>query len=115
MSGLKWKAVRAAWLQEGGRRLDCNPYMSGALEARDVLRQLKVRKDALRTLTAGHAGGIYNGPVFAHVWVNDPRYGVPFLGSSDMLNADLSTLPLLQRKYAQSKKLAHLEIGRAHV
>lgn len=56
MSGPKWKAVRAAWLQEGGRRLDCNPYMSGALEARDVLRQLKVRKDALRTLTAGHAG-----------------------------------------------------------
>ena len=111
MSGPKWKAVRAAWLQEGGRRLDCNPYMSGALEARDVLRQLKVRKDALRTLTAGHAGGIYNGPVFARVWVDDPRYGVPFLGSSDMLNADLSTLPLLQRKYAQSKKLAHLELS----
>ncbi len=111
MSGLKWKAVRAAWLEEGGRRLDCNPYMSGALEARDALKQLKVRKDALRTLTAGHAGGIYNGPVFARVWVDDPRYGVPFLGSSDMLNADLSTLPLLQRKYAQSKKLAHLELS----
>lgn len=111
MSNLKWKAVRAAWLEEGGRRLDCNPYMSGALEARDALTQLKVRKDALRTLTAGHAGGIYNGPVFARVWVDDPRYGVPFLSNSDMLNADLSTLPLLQRKYAQSKKLAHLELS----
>ena len=111
MSGPKWKAVRAAWLEEGGRRLDCNPYMSGALEARDALRQLKVRKDALRTLTTGHTGGIYNGPVFARVWVDEPRYGVPFLGSSNMLNADLSTLPLLQRKYAQSKKLAHLELS----
>lgn len=111
MSGLKWKAVRAAWLEEGGRRLDCNPYMSGALEARDALEQLKARKEALRTLTAGHAGGLYNGPVFARVWVDDPRYGVPFLSNSDMLNADLSTLPLLQRKYAQSKKLAHLELS----
>lgn len=111
MSSPKWKAVRSAWLEEGGRRLDCNPYMSGALEARDALKQLKVRKDALCTLTAGYAGGIYNGPVFARVWVDDPRYGVPFLGSSDMLNADLSTLPLLQRKYAQSKKLAHLELS----
>ena len=58
MSSLKWKAVRAAWLEEGGRRLDCNPYMSGALEARDTLKQLKTRKDLLRNLTAGYAGGI---------------------------------------------------------
>ena len=111
MSSLKWKAVRAAWLEEGGRRLDCNPYMSGALEARDTLKQLKTRKDLLRNLTAGYAGGIYNGPVFARVWVDDPRYGVPFLSNSDMLNADLSNLPLLQRRYAQSKKLAHLELA----
>lgn len=111
MSSLKWKAVRSAWLEEGGRRLDCNPYMSGALEARDTLKQLKARKDALSTVTTGHAGGIYNGPVFARIWVNDPRYGVPFLSNSDMLNADLTNLPLLQRRYAESKKLAHLKLN----
>lgn len=105
------RIVRSGWLQEGGRRLDCNPYMSGALEARDTLKQLKARKDALSTLTAGHAGGIYNGPVFARIWVDDPRYGVPFLSNSDMLNADLANLPLLQRRYAESKKLAHLELS----
>lgn len=105
------RIVRSGWLQEGGRRLDCNPYMSGALEARDTLKQLKARKDALSTLTAGHTGGIYNGPVFARIWVDDPRYGVPFLSNSDMLNADLANLPLLQRRYAESKKLAHLELS----
>ena len=105
------RIVRSGWLEEGGRRLDCNPYMSGALEARDALQQLKVRKDALRTLTAGHAGGIYNGPVFARIWVNDPAQGVPFLSNSDMLNSDLSTVPLLQRRYAQSKKLAYLKLS----
>lgn len=105
------RIVRSSWLQEGGRRLDCNPYMSGALEARDTLKQLKARKDALSTLTTGHAGGIYNGPVFARIWVDDQRYGVPFLSNSDMLNADLANLPLLQRRYAESKKLAHLELS----
>lgn len=105
------RIVRSGWLQEGGRRLDCNPYMSGALEARDTLKQLKARKDALSTLTTGHTGGIYNGPVFARIWVDDPRYGVPFLSNSDMLNADLANLPLLQRRYAESRKLAHLELS----
>ena len=113
MSALGFKnarVVRSSWLEEGGRRLDCNPYMSGALEARDALRRLKVRKDALHTITSGHAGGIFNGPVFSRVWVEDARYGVQFLGSSDVSTADLSTLPLLKRTYAQSKKLAHLRL-----
>jgi len=110
MSSLKWKAVRAAWLEEGGRRLDCNPYMSGALEARDALKQLKVRKDALRTLTAGHAGGIYNGPMFKRNYVDSPEHGVPFISSGSMLLADLSTLPLLRKKDAESSRLSYLRL-----
>jgi len=104
------RVVRSSWLEEGGRRLDCNPYMSGALEARDALRSLAARKEPLRTLTRGHAGGIYNGPMFARIWVEEPEYGVPFLGSSDMLKADLSGLPLLKRSYAESGYLAYLEL-----
>lgn len=104
------RIVRSSWLEEGGRRLDCNPYMSGAQEARDALRRLNVRKDALLTVTSGYSGGIYNGPVFSRIWVNRPEFGVPFLGSSDISNADLSTLPFLKKSYAQSKKLAHLKL-----
>lgn len=104
------RVVRSSWLEEGGRRLDCNPYMSGALEARDALRRLKVRKDALSEVTSGFCGGIFNGPQFARIWVDDPRYGVPFLSGSDILNADLSVLPLLQADYAKSKNLAHLRL-----
>ena len=113
MSALGFKnaaVVRSSWLEEGGRRLDCNPYMSGALEARDTLRRLKARKQALHTLTAGFSGGIYNGPMFSRRWVEDRQFGVPFVGSSDMMNADLSNLPLLKESYARSKKLAHLEL-----
>jgi type I restriction enzyme S subunit len=110
MSSLRWKAVRAAWFEEGGRRLDCNPYMSGAQEARDTLKQLKVRKDALRTLTSGYGGGIYNGPMFKRNYVESPEHGVPFISSGSMLLADLSTLPLLRRKDAESSRLSYLRL-----
>jgi len=104
------RIVRSGWLDEGGRRLDCNPYMSGALEARDTLKQLKVRKDALSTLTAGHAGGIYNGPMFKRNYVEATEYGVPFISSGSMLLADLSNLPLLSKKDAESSRLSYLRL-----
>lgn len=106
----KARIVRSGWLNEGGRRLDCNPYMSGAQEARDALLRLNAPKDTLQAVTSGYSGGIYNGPVFSRIWVDYPEHGVPFIGSSDISNADLSTLPLLKKSYAKSKKLAHLEL-----
>jgi len=104
------RVVRSGWLEEGGRRLDCNPYMSGALEARDTLRKLKVRKDALHILTSGYAGGIYNGPMFKRNYVESPEHGVPFISSGTMLLADLSNLPLLSRTDAQSSRLSYLRL-----
>lgn len=104
------RIVRSGWLDEGGRRLDCNPYMSGALEARDTLKQLKVRKDALSTLTAGYAGGIYNGPMFKRNYVESVEHGVPFISSGSMSLADLSTLPRLRRVDAESGRLSYLKL-----
>lgn len=95
------RIVRSGWLDEGGRRLDCNPYMSGALEARDVLRSLKVPKDNLGNVTAG----IFHAGREGRLWVDDVKHGVPFLGSSDILNADLSSLPLISKKQVQRNPL----------
>lgn len=104
------RVVRSGWLEEGGRRLDCNPYMSGALEARDTLRELKARKEPLKSLTAGYAGGIYNGPMFRRNYVDSPEHGVPFISSGTMLLADLGVLPLLRRKDAESARLSYLRL-----
>lgn len=104
------RVVRSGWLEEGGRRLDCNPYMSGALEARDALKALSARKEPLQSLTAGHAGGIYNGPMFRRNYVESPEFGVPFITSGTMVVADLSTLPLLRKKDAESSSLAYLRL-----
>jgi type I restriction enzyme S subunit len=100
--------VRFTWLTEQGFRLDPRPYLSGAYQARKLLERLPVRKDPLRDVTSGFNGGIFNGPQFRRVYVNDREYGVPFLGSTDMLEADFSWLPFLSRKDA--KKLPYLEV-----
>lgn len=95
---MRVKSVTSTWLERDGRRLDCGPYMSGALEAKVLLEGLKARKDALRNVTLNGMAGIFNGPRFARSYVDDPKYGVPFLGSTDILNADLTSLPRLSKK-----------------
>ena len=108
---MKIKSVPNRWIYEDGLRLDCGPYMSGAMEARKILEDLSVPKQELRELTAGHDGGIYNGPQFRRTYVDSKDYGVPFLGSSSVLAADLSNLPLLSNKDAHSAKLSHLKLS----
>jgi len=102
--------VMASWLREQGFRLDAPPFLSGAIEARKLLEQLPVKKEPLASLTTGHNGGIFNGPKFARTYVDDPDHGVPFVGSSDMLQADLSRLPLLRKKDAYSPALSYLKL-----
>lgn len=90
--------VMASWLRELGCRLDARPFVSGALEARKTLQALSARKDELHTLTRGGLAGIFHAGREGRTWVDDPEYGVPFLGSSDILDADLSNLPLMSKK-----------------
>lgn len=101
--------VRSAWLADEGLRLNASPYLSGAYETKKLLERLPGTQQ-LHELTAGHDGGIYNGPQFRRNYVSDPEQGVPFLGSVDMLEADLTNTPLLLSKDAKSSKLAYLEV-----
>lgn len=102
------KIVPSSWIENYGRRLDCGPYISGAVEARKILSQMTTTP--LKELTQGHNGGIYNGSPFVRNYVEDPNYGVPFLTTSTLLRADLDNIPLLSKKDAQSNKLSFLEI-----
>lgn len=103
MTAVRFQIVKSAWLEEGGRRLDCNPYMSGAQEARDALKRLK-KTETLANVTER----IFHAGREGRTWVEDPLYGVPFLGSSDILSADLSALPLLSRRQVERNPLFQL-------
>lgn len=107
---MKVKTIPSTWMHRDGRRLDCGPYVLGALEAKIRLDELLCEKVSLKNLTAGHKGGIYNGPHFSRSFVDSPKHGVPFLGSSAMLRADLTGLPLLSRRDAVSQKLSYLQL-----
>ncbi len=107
---MKEKVVRSAWLERQGRRLDCGPYLSGAIEAKELLGALPVRRANLSAVTRGPAGGIYNGPQFVRNYVQDQRYGIPFLSSGSMLHAEFSNVALLRKSDAQSSRLAHLRL-----
>ena len=99
------RAVPSTWLENNGRRLDCGPYVSGAIEAIELIR--KHSTSPLGKL----ASRIFNAPRFPRVYVEDTEYGVPFLGSTDILNADLSYLPMLSRKQVQSKPTLVVDAG----
>jgi hypothetical protein len=100
--------VRFDWLTDQGFRLDASPYLSGAYEARKLLEQLPGTQ-TLHELTTGHDGGIFNGPKFSRLYTSDPEFGVPFMGSTDMLEADFTYLPLLHHKTAD--QFPYLEVN----
>ena len=55
---MKEKHVPSAWIEREGRRLDCGPYLSGAMEARMRLEGLPGSCVEPCSLTRGHEGGI---------------------------------------------------------
>lgn len=103
---MKVSTIKSSWLTKGGCRLDCSPYLGGAIETEILLEELPVRKDTLGSLTST----IFNGPQFVRNYVDDPVYGVPFMTGSTMLQADLSDLPLLSKRDAHNSKLSHLQL-----
>lgn len=103
---MKVSTIKSSWLAKGGFRLDCSPYLGGAIETEILLEELPVRKDSLGSVTSA----IFNGPQFVRNYVDDPDCGVPFMTGSTMLLADLSDLPLLSKRDAHSSKLNYLQL-----
>ncbi len=107
---MKIKEVPFSWIQRWGYRLDVEPFVGGAVEMRIYLEKAPYHKEPLLEITAGHIGGIYNGPMFRRNYVESPEHGVRFLTSGSMLRADLSDAGLLRRKDAESAKLSYLRL-----
>ena len=81
----------STWLEQQGRRLDCGPYLSGAIEAKVRLDALPVAKAALRGVTAA----LVNAGRIKRMLVSDSGYGRPFLSSTDILLADLGYVSII--------------------
>lgn len=108
---MKAKSIPSSWLERDGRRLDCNPYMSGALEAKVLLESLQARKDELQTLTRDGLSGIFHAGRIKRTWVDSPEHGRPFLSSTEILQADLSNLPFISQKSVAENPRLLLQAG----
>ncbi|MGV6826696.1 MAG: hypothetical protein ACWA5Q_06945 [bacterium] len=104
------KVVPVSWIENEGCRLDCGPYMSGAIEARELLKKLSMRKDVLQDLTLNGINGIINPGRITRVWVDDPEHGYRFLSSTEILQSDLSNISLIAKSV--SNQNSHLLIDR---
>jgi type I restriction enzyme S subunit len=103
---MRVKVVPSAWLERDGRRLDCGPYMSGALEAKVLIDSLRARKDPLQLVTQGGMSGIFHAGRIRRTWVESPAHGRPFLSSTDILQCDLPSLPYISnRAVAENPRL----------
>lgn len=102
-------AVNSGWLVEEGYRLDPRPYTDGAVRIRKAV--LRLPHTRLSELTAGFKGGIFT-HMFSpkRTYVESPSYGIPFLGASSMLLADLDRLPLLSNRNAESRSYKDLRV-----
>jgi type I restriction enzyme S subunit len=99
---MKAKEVPSGWLERGGRRLDCGPYMSGALEAKVLLDVLRATKVQLQDVCLGGLGGLVNAGRIKRLWVTDERHGIRFLSSTDILKADISNLQIISKQAARA-------------
>jgi type I restriction enzyme, S subunit len=84
---------KSVWVKEEGLRLEASTYASGGLEARD-----KILKSGWNWKRLDVLCDIFNGPRFVRSYVRDPKRGIPFLSSSDMLLADPQGVPFLSLK-----------------
>lgn len=99
---MKAKSVPSSWLERDGRRLDCNPYMSGALEAKVLLEGLRTVKMPLQDVCLDGRKGLVNAGRIKRQWVTDEKYGLRFLSSTDILKSDLSNLQLISKQAARA-------------
>ncbi len=98
------KTIPSKWLHKEGLRFDCGPYMSGAIEARALLQELRYPKDNIEKLTIGGESGIINAGRIERIWVLDDEHGYPFLSSGDILQPDLSYSKFISKKIASKNK-----------
>jgi type I restriction enzyme S subunit len=99
---VKQKLVPSAWLEKDGRRLDCGPYLSGAVEAKVLLEKLPVPKQPLRKLTNGGMEGIFHAGRHGRTYVASSAHGIPFLSSSEVLLADFTYVDSISKRQADA-------------
>lgn len=85
---MKIGIVESKWVSEESHRLDCNPFLQGAAEAKRLLWDANLKKNSLLSL----ASEIFHAGRYKRIWLQTPEHSTRFLSSTDILQADLQRL-----------------------
>ena len=107
---MKIKKVFSHWIKEENYRLDCPPFVAGAIEAKQRIKELRVKKIPLGNLVS-KPFGLYKGKMIKRTFVESTENGVPFLTTSGMLRFDLRAIPNLAKQIAVTDKGCFLREG----
>jgi type I restriction enzyme, S subunit len=91
--------VRLQDIVAEGRRLTGGFHVSEGQVALTALRRSKGSKSQLRKLVTGR--GIFRGPIFSRMLVDDPSHGEPYVSARDIVNADVLPAGYLSRKHGK--------------
>jgi len=91
-------------------RLDGSYHTSEGVQAAQILQKWAGSSRKIDPL--GSIAYLFNGPRFPRIYVEDPENGIPFLSSSDMLMADLSSIKYLSKKHTPASLLKEIKIER---
>ncbi|MBF4344296.1 restriction endonuclease subunit S, partial [Vibrio anguillarum] len=79
--------------------------MTGAKEAEKIIDDCLLPKKELKDFLVNGAKGAFHAGREGRVWVKEERYGVPFMGSVDIIQANLDRLPLISKEQVSRKPL----------
>ena len=104
---MKTAAVRFGTGRVAGRRFDAGYHLSEGMRARAHLARSPYRSVSVGDVTSD----VFFGGRDKRVYVNSEKFGVPFVGSSTMLKADLSDVKFVSRKYTPNLDEMRLKPG----
>lgn len=86
------------WFKNGEKRLDSSYHLSEGRVTRSTLEESSIVKRPLKELTSK----IFYGGRSKRVYVSDKKFGIPFMGSSDMLRTNFNSLKYISRKQTKN-------------
>ncbi len=102
---MKILTTKSTWFHDSDLRLDASFHLSEGRIAKIFIDKCPYEVDTLGNVTSK----IFNGARFKRNYVEDKERGIPFMGSSDMLKSDLSSLKYLSKKLSKNLEDLWLE------
>lgn len=82
-----------------GRRLTGGFHVSEDQRALASLRHLKTSQPLLKTLVGGR--GVFRGPIFSRMFVDDRSHGEPYVSARDIVTANVQPAAFLSRRHGR--------------